>query len=371
VLTGSVRTPQDAAQAASLADIFLTGGEATTRVTTATSEGGDAAINAEARQKSKIVNLLKIDGEDQVTLKVTIAEVSRQVLKQLGFNTTITGTLGTIWQFEPGHLGTLSHRSCYARLAKHHLRGQDFSYISAMEQAGVMRTLAEPSLTAISGESARFYVGGSFQLRNEVDYDDNGRATYTDREVEYGIRLNFTPVVLSPGRISLKVLTEVSEPSFEDSTSLQGGQRPRPDLSIKRREAETAVELPSGGSMVLAGLVQDSIRQAMSGYPGLSKVPVFGTLFRSRDFMSATRPNWSSLPRLTSSSPLPAAKSLVRMTTSMRPATARASFSDGSTGSMARWKPNCRPAGITALSASFTSDQEPYHVEQEHCSRQS
>jgi pilus assembly protein CpaC len=91
VLTGSVRTPQDAAQAASLADIFLTGGEATTRVTTATSEGGDAAINAEARQKSKIVNLLKIDGEDQVTLKVTIAEVSRQVLKQLGFNTTITG----------------------------------------------------------------------------------------------------------------------------------------------------------------------------------------------------------------------------------------------------------------------------------------
>jgi pilus assembly protein CpaC len=150
-----------------------------------------------------------------------------------------------------------------------------------------MRTLAEPSLTAISGESARFYVGGSFQLRNEVDYDDNGRATYTDREVEYGIRLNFTPVVLSPGRISLKVLTEVSEPSFEDSTSLQGagGAPGLTRLSIKRREAETAVELPSGGSIVLAGLVQDNIRQAMSGYPGLSKVPVFGTLFRSRDFV--------------------------------------------------------------------------------------
>jgi pilus assembly protein CpaC len=287
VLTGSVRTPQDAAQAASLADIFLTGGEATTRVTTATSEGGDAAINAEARQKSKIVNLLKIDGEDQVTLKVTVAEVSRQVLKQLGFNSSITGTSARFVNSNPANLGTLSTGLNYAQLAKTIGGASVSSYVNAMEQAGVMRTLAEPSLTAISGESARFYVGGSFQLRNEVDYDDNGRATYTDREVEYGIRLNFTPVVLSPGRISLKVLTEVSEPSFEDSTSLQGagGAPGLTRLSIKRREAETAVELPSGGSIVLAGLVQDNIRQAMSGYPGLSKVPVFGTLFRSRDFV--------------------------------------------------------------------------------------
>jgi pilus assembly protein CpaC len=94
-------------------------------------------------------------------------------------------------------------------------------------------------------------------------------------------------MVLSPGRISLKILTEVSEPTFEGSTSLQGigGNPGMTRLSIKRREAETAVELPSGGSIVLAGLVKDDIRQAMSGYPGLSKVPVFGTLFRSRDFV--------------------------------------------------------------------------------------
>ncbi len=290
VLTGSVRTPQDASQAAKLAEIFLTGGEATTRVTTATgaADGGSAAINAEARQKSKIVNLLKIDGEDQVTLKVTIAEVSRQVLKQLGFNSSITGGSGTFVNSNPSNLGSLSTGLNFAQIASGALNGRSISsYVNAMEQAGVMRTLAEPSLTAISGESAKFYVGGEFQLRDEVSYDDAGRATYTDREVEYGIRLNFTPVVLSPGRISLKVQTEVSEPTFEGSTSIQGaaGNPGMSRLSIKRREAETAVELPSGGSIVLAGLVKDNIRQAMSGYPGLSKVPIFGTLFRSRDFV--------------------------------------------------------------------------------------
>ena len=287
VLTGSVRTPQDAAQAARLAQIFLTGGEATTRVTTATGNGGDAAINAEDRQVSQIVNMLKIDGEDQVMLKVTIAEVSRQVLKQLGFNSSIVGSSSSLVNSNPANLGTLSTGLNYAELAKTIGGASISSYVNAMEQAGVMRTLAEPSLTAISGESAKFYVGGEFWLRDELTVDDDGKVTYTDREVEYGIRLNFTPVVLSPGRISLKVLTEVSEPSFEGSTSLQGVQNiaGMTRLSIKRREAETAVELPSGGSIVLAGLVKDDIRQAMSGYPGLSKVPVFGTLFRSRDFL--------------------------------------------------------------------------------------
>ena len=287
VLTGSVRTPQDAAQAARLAQIFLTGGEATTRVTTATSEGGDAAISAEDRQVSQIVNMLKIDGEDQVMLKVTIAEVSRQVLKQLGFNSSITGSSASMVNSNPANLGTLATGLNYASLAKTIGGASISSYVNAMQQAGVMRTLAEPSLTAISGESAKFYVGGEFQLRDQVSVDDDGRVTYTDREVEYGIRLNFTPVVLSPGRISLRVLTEVSEPTFEGSSSIQGagGSPGMTRLAIKRREAETAVELPSGGSIVLAGLVKDDIRQAMSGYPGLSQVPVFGTLFRSRDFV--------------------------------------------------------------------------------------
>jgi pilus assembly protein CpaC len=164
--------------------------------------------------------------------------------------------------------------------------------MSAMEQAGVMRTLAEPSLTAISGEEARFYVGGDFRIPTEqtIEAGEDGKPPTVTRsvsEVEYGIRLNFRPVVLSPGRISLRVETEVSEPTFEGSATF-GGVSTIPGMTvvgIRRREATTSVELPSGGSIVIAGLVKDDIRQAVSGLPGLSKIPIFGTLFRSKDFV--------------------------------------------------------------------------------------
>ncbi|MEP2980136.1 MAG: type II and III secretion system protein family protein [Lentilitoribacter sp.] len=289
VLTGSVRTPQDAARAAQLAEIFLKGGEATTRVTSLTSETGDAAISAEDRQTSQIVNLLNIDGEDQVTLKVTVAEVSRQILKQLGVNST--GTLNGTTAFNsnnPANLGKALVNGNFGRIAGS-IGGLDIaSYINAMERAGVMRTLAEPSLTAISGEAATFYVGGEFNLTTGQNYDsENNSLTYENERIEYGIRLNFTPLVLGPGRISLKIRTEVSEPTFEAATSLAGGGSipGTTFMSIRKREAETSVELPSGGSIVIAGLIKDDIRQAMSGYPGFSKIPVLGSLFRSRDFV--------------------------------------------------------------------------------------
>lgn len=289
VLTGSVRTPQDAARAAQLAEIFLKGGEATTRLTSVTSETGDAAISAEDRQVSQIVNLLNIDGEDQVTLKVTIAEVSRQILKQLGVNANLNnGTQNIFNGNNPANLGKTLVGGNFGRIAGS-IGGLDISsYINAMERAGVMRTLAEPSLTAISGESATFYVGGEFNLTTEQGVDaQTGAITYTNERLEYGIRLNFTPLVLGPGRISLKVRTEVSEPTFENSTALGGSQSSSGTtfMSIRKREAETSVELPSGGSIVIAGLVKDNIRQAMSGYPGISKIPILGTLFRSRDFV--------------------------------------------------------------------------------------
>lgn len=300
VLNGTVRTPQDASQAERLARIFLSGGEATTRTVTAQGNNGDAAIFGEERQRSQIVNMLKIDGEDQVTLKVTVAEVSRQVLKQLGLNgsvysetsnngfsfanpTNLGSSVDPVSNIVTGAIGSGSMRFA--------------SYINAMEQAGVMRTLAEPSLTAISGEDARFKVGGEFRLagRQSIDTEENsvtgGERLVLNREVEtveYGIELNFKPVVLSAGRISLRVETKVSEPTYEGSVVTGNTRINTPGstyLSIRRREASTSVELPSGGSIVIAGLVQDNVRQAMSGVPGLSKVPIFGTLFRSKDFV--------------------------------------------------------------------------------------
>jgi pilus assembly protein CpaC len=299
VLTGSVRTPQDSARAVQLADAFLKGGEATTRNISLTggNNGGDAAIFAENRQVSQIVNMLTIEGEDQVTLKVTVAEVSRQVLKQLGFNgSAYDGSNGITFQ-NPSNLGhaagLTNSLGGTLPLASGSIGGMVLSsYINAMEQAGVMRTLAEPSLTAISGEQAKFYVGGEFRLASNqgVEADDKGVpiVTRSTETVDYGIQLNFRPVVLSPGRISLKIETNVSEPTYEGSSVSGNNTRGIPGstyMSIRKREASTSVELPSGGSIVIAGLVQDNVRQGMSGLPGISKIPIFGTLFRSKDFI--------------------------------------------------------------------------------------
>ncbi|WP_168801139.1 type II and III secretion system protein family protein [Rhizobium rhizophilum] len=292
VLTGTVRTPQDAARAQSLAQAFLRGGEATTRNQTASGgdNGGDVAIYAEERQESQIVNLLTIEGEDQVTLKVTVAEVSRQVLKQLGFSGSVSDGSTGISYANPSNLGNAIDPTGTATISAG-IGGLGINtYINAMEQAGVMRTLAEPSLTAISGEAAKFYVGGEFRLAGpqEVTSDEEGTSIErTTQTVDYGIELNFRPVVLAPGRISLQIETNVSEPTWESSQVTGNVLNQVPGstfLSIRKREASTTVELPSGGSIVIAGLVQDNIRQATSGLPGLSKVPVLGTLFRSKDF---------------------------------------------------------------------------------------
>jgi len=296
VLTGTVQTPQDAQRAAKLAEIFVTGGEATTGqfTTTAASTGGGTGSVAidnpdSQRRTSQIVNLLKIIGEDQVTLKVTVAEVQRSVMKQLGVNilastaadgitySAISDTfmgLGKALSATGGSIvGTIGSTTLNA-------------YLNAMEQSGVMKTLAEPSLTAVSGEKAEFKVGGEFNVLNSVSNDNSNGTTYGFDKVEYGIGLEFLPVVLSAGRISLKIRTSVSEPTVQGSGSLSGGTRIGANiLSIRKRLADTTVELPSGGSLMIAGLVQDDVRQVLDGAPGLSKLPVLGTLFRSRDFV--------------------------------------------------------------------------------------
>ncbi|MFB2552607.1 type II and III secretion system protein family protein [Ensifer soli] len=300
ILTGTVRTPQDASQAQKLAEAFLKGGEATTRDITAQGNNGDADIFAEERQRSQIVNMLKIDGEDQVTLKVTVAEVSRQVLKQLGFSGSVGSEVGQPITFaNPTNLGNAINPVSSAITGSIGSGSVNFaSYVNAMEQAGVMRTLAEPSLTAISGKSAKFFVGGEYRLPAGQEVKENGTLERTVETVEYGIELNFKPIVLGPGRIALDIETNVSEPTWEGSdvsgNAITRSVRDKDQkinypgqtyMSIRKREASTSVELPSGGSIVIGGLVQDNVRQAISGVPGMAKIPVFGTLFRSRDFL--------------------------------------------------------------------------------------
>lgn len=281
VLTGTVDTPLDAKRAVDLATIFVSGGEATTGQYSQTAAGGSAQSGVSidnpdsSRRSSKIVNLLQIVGEDQVTLKVTVAEVSRSVMKQLGVN--LIGQTNGI-SFETLASGARSFLEAGSKGTNIGGKSSLEGTLTAMEQSGVMKTLAEPTLSAVSGEQATFKVGGEFNVLVNTGLDANGRPSSALEKLEYGIGLEFQPVVLSAGRISLKVRTSVSEPTTD------GTQGTSSILSLRKRLADTTVELPSGGSMMIAGLVSDDVRQNYDAVPGLSKIPVLGTLFRSRNF---------------------------------------------------------------------------------------
>ena len=162
----------------------------------------------------------------------------------------------------------------------------------AMESAGVMRTLAEPSLTAISGESATFIAGGEFPIPAGYSCDPTTHVCTTQITYKkFGISLNFTPVVLSEGRISLRVMTEVSELSNQNAITVSQALSSTSNNSItipsiQTRRAETTLEIPSGGSMAMAGLIQQQTKQAINGLPGVDQVPILGALFRSQDFVN-------------------------------------------------------------------------------------
>jgi pilus assembly protein CpaC len=226
-------------------------------------------------------------------LKVTLAEVQRSIIKQLGIDLSANLSYGTsVVNFTNNNPFTANSAPL---VAGNSVIG-DFgtmpsvrATLRAMESAGVVRTLAEPNLTAISGESATFISGGEFPIPTGVTCQTTssggiGQCVQTVSFKKFGISLNFTPVVLTEGRISLRVMTEVSEVSTENA--LTGGQGGTTIPSIKTRRAETTLEIPSGGAMAMAGLIQEQTKQAINGLPGLSQLPVLGTLFRSRDFVN-------------------------------------------------------------------------------------
>jgi pilus assembly protein CpaC len=272
MLTGSVSSPADAQQAQELAARLVGGPE-------------------------KVFNSIAVRGRDQVMLKVTVAEMQRSIIKQLGVDLSATMNYGTaVVNFNNVNPFTALGRPLTSGSAVGSF-GQTITpagpvpsvtaTLRAMENAGVSRTLAEPNLTAISGESATFISGGEFPIPTGVSCQSaaNGSVGPCQPSIafkKFGISLNFTPVVLTEGRISLRVMTEVSEISNDNSVTISGLTIP----SLKTRRAETTLEIPSGGSMAMAGLIQDQTKQAISGLPGLAQVPVLGSLFRSRDFVN-------------------------------------------------------------------------------------
>jgi len=268
MLTGSVSSPIEAQQAGDLAARLVGGAE-------------------------KVVNSIAVRGRDQVMLKVNVAEVRRDIIKQMGVDLSASMNYGTaVVNFNNSNPFTAFGRPLVVD------NGASVSALTkglpsvtatmrAMESAGVVRTLAEPNLTAISGESATFIAGGEFPVPAGYSCDPTTHVCTTQISFKkFGISLNFTPVVLSEGRISLRVMTEVSELSNDNAITLNQAGNSLTVPSIKTRRAETTLEIPSGGSMAMAGLIQEQTKQAVNGLPGLDQLPVLGALFRSQDFVN-------------------------------------------------------------------------------------
>lgn len=301
VLTGSVRSPADSNRASDIASRFL------------------APPDSNSRAQLKVINMLTVDGEEQVMLKVVVAEVQREALKQFGvnlgsvinstnFSTTVLtdnalpltaaaglGALGALGistdtsQQAACPAGSLCNYGNMTQYPSAKAVGNSgiqnsaqfgsvgvTTVLRALERQGLIRTLAEPNLTAVSGEAAKFLAGGEYPV--PVSAKD-GQISVSFKE--FGVGVAFTPVVLSEGRISLKIDTEVSELTNSGAVTLSGITIP----ALRKRTAKSTVELPSGGSLAMAGLLSDDVRQNIDGFPGLKDVPILGTLFRSRDYI--------------------------------------------------------------------------------------
>ena len=283
ILTGTVDSAEDASRASDMAKGFAKQVNSTGGVP---SEGSGGLV----------INSLTIRGRDQVMLKVTVSEMRRDIAKQLGISSS---SWGALTQYSPFAIqGALSAGSTTfgdgstapTTSALNINTGNGLkATLQAFERNGVTRTLAEPTVVAVSGESAKFTVGGEFPYSTGLVCSGSSTAASTSSTSScttgaafkpYGITLNFEPVVLSEGRILLHLATEVADLDFQHGAIVGGVTTP----GLLTRKNETTIELPSGGSIATAGLIQQKTIQSINGLPGLLNIPILGTLFRSRDY---------------------------------------------------------------------------------------
>ena len=268
LLTGSVSSPTDAEEAQRLVQAYV--GEGT-----------------------QVVSRLRSAVPLQVNLKVRIAEVNRSLIKEIGINLlskdSSGGTLFGIGRGNPGAFGAPASGTTPATsttfntiaggttlgLAGHILGLDILGSLDLMETDGLVTTLAEPNLTALSGETASFLAGGEFPIPVS-----QGNNSVTIEYKQYGVGLAFTPIVLADGRISMRVRPEVSELSNEGALKLNGFDVP----AITTRRAETTVELGSGQSFMLAGLLRNANTNNIEKAPFLGDLPILGALFRSTKY---------------------------------------------------------------------------------------
>ncbi len=255
VLSGTARSSDDVAKALAIAQQFAGGPD-------------------------NVASVVSVTGAQQVMLKVTVAEVARETVRQLGID--LSGSL-SVGNLLSGLVTSLPLGGASAVINSNQLTagisGGGLSIdatLRALERRGAMRTLASPILTAISGGTAEFLAGGEFPVPVGVD---NGQITFEFKE--FGVKLNFSPIVRSNGIIALDVETSVTEPTTEGGFSAGGITIP----ATKQRMAKTSVEMRSGATLAIAGLIEDKVRQQFNSLPGIGNVPILGALFRSRDFV--------------------------------------------------------------------------------------
>ncbi|MDQ6702223.1 MAG: type II and III secretion system protein family protein [Pseudomonadota bacterium] len=288
ILIGAVDSIEDAQRAGDIAKGFIQQVSAAGPPGIAGGPSGASGVSADGR----IVNVLTIRGRDQVMLKVTVAEVERNIAKQLGITTSsVTASWGTFTQFNPfainGVIASVAGSSIgypanatTTALTAHNPANTLSATLQAFERYGVSRILAEPTVSAVSGESAKLTVGGEIPVPTAPSCTGNGVCQIGTEFKDYGVSLRFTPVVLAEGRILLHLATEVTEIDTQTAQIISGTLVP----GFLTRKNETTVEIPSGGSIASAGLLQTISKQAINGLPGLLDLPVLGALFRSNDY---------------------------------------------------------------------------------------
>ncbi|MCH8237497.1 MAG: type II and III secretion system protein family protein [Proteobacteria bacterium] len=251
-LTGKVHSARAAENAVNIASRFV----------------GDAA---------NIVNMMTISGSQQVILKVRVTEMDRNVRKNLAVRGTFAKDL---WigkntkRIDISSTATVTAFGAASLTTGTNIFGT--LTFDVLEQQDLVKTLAEPTLTAISGQTASFLSGGEFPFA--AGLDENGQTIFEFRE--FGISLNFTPVVLDNGRISLKIETEISSLGDTITVGSTGTFQ-----SLVQKRTSTTVELPSGGSIMISGLLTDDITSNVTGFPYLKDIPILGALFRSETFL--------------------------------------------------------------------------------------
>ncbi len=226
----------------------------------------------------EVVNMLGIKGDQQVLLKIRIAEIARTITKEFGINAQITKSFDNK-TFSLTNIGVPAAATAFGTIGISAF-GIDSVTYGALENRGLTKTLAEPVLTAISGETATFLAGGSVPIAAGVE---EGVQTFVLHNI--GVAMSFSPLVLANNRISLSISTGIESRSAANSVATSdaaGNTFTLPGFSVN--SATTTVNLPSGGNIMIAGLVKKDTTTTISGAPWIKNIPILGALFRSQQF---------------------------------------------------------------------------------------